>query len=142
MACITINTPYSLKLSNFAGWKNSLEFLWCRYNNILLCGTQLSILSPKAKKTLSNLYKNYDIDLSLRLYYWNQSYISSSWAQFGYFPTEILEFSSLWREGHKNIEGFLLENVMLIVLPKYRGCPRSLRSRRLWYIRTLDEFLL
>ena len=34
----------SLKLSNIAGWKNSLEFLWCRYNSIPLCGTQLSIL--------------------------------------------------------------------------------------------------
>ena len=34
-----------MKLSNFAGWKNSLEFLWCRYNSIPLYGTQLSILS-------------------------------------------------------------------------------------------------
>ena len=40
---------FSLKLSNFVGWKNSLEFpwefLWCSYNSIPLCGTQLSILS-------------------------------------------------------------------------------------------------
>ena len=34
----------SLKLSNFARWKNILESLWCRYNSIPLCGTQLSIL--------------------------------------------------------------------------------------------------
>ena len=34
----------SLKLSNFAGWKNILESLWCRYNSIPLRGTQLSIL--------------------------------------------------------------------------------------------------
>ena len=34
----------SLKLSNFAGWKNSLKFLWRRYNSIPLCGTQLPIL--------------------------------------------------------------------------------------------------
>ena len=33
------------KLSNFAGWKNCLEFLWCRYNSILLYTTQLPILS-------------------------------------------------------------------------------------------------
>ena len=37
-----------LKLSNFPGWKNSLEFLWCRYNSIPLCGTQLSILRVEA----------------------------------------------------------------------------------------------
>ena len=34
----------SLKLSNFAGWKNILESLWCRYNSIPLRSTQSLIL--------------------------------------------------------------------------------------------------
>ena len=34
----------SFKLSNFAGWKNSLEFQWCWYNSIPLYSTQLPIL--------------------------------------------------------------------------------------------------
>ena len=33
---ILCNIFSSLKLSNFAGWNNSLEFLWCRYSSILL----------------------------------------------------------------------------------------------------------
>ena len=34
----------SLKLSNFAGWKNGLEFLWCMYNSTPLRSTPSLIL--------------------------------------------------------------------------------------------------
>ena len=48
----------ALKLSNFAGWRNSLEFLWCRYNSIPLHSTQLSILRFNLIVT-SNLKTSY-----------------------------------------------------------------------------------
>ena len=64
----------SLKFSNFAGWKNSLEFLWWRYNSIPLCGTQLYILRPHRKalavanSELTKLYSTYTI-VPLQLHY-------------------------------------------------------------------------
>ena len=36
-----------MKLSHFARSKNSLEFLWCRYNSILLNSTKLPIIRWK-----------------------------------------------------------------------------------------------
>ena len=40
-------------MSNFAGWKNSLEFLWCRYNSIPLHSTQLPILRERHLNSVS-----------------------------------------------------------------------------------------
>ena len=82
----------SLKLSNFAGWKNSLEFLGCRYNSIPIYSTQLPILSYMIRWDM-----HFDMSLRLKDFWtkttWEQESICPRWMWQNF---KIFPFMNTW----------------------------------------------
>ena len=58
----------SLNLSNFAGWKNSLEFLWCRFNSIPLRSTPSLILGPATNANFLKVFSFFATLLAAQYY--------------------------------------------------------------------------